>query len=405
MMRHGEAVSVDEPVPVNPPPVEPPAPSPTETTKPAFDIPQPHVSAPNIDVGHLVLIGLVIVGLAVAAYVAVSLVQRWWFHGNEAIILARKQRKKIADDFGLTIGVPRRDGSFSIAPKETQTWQRDGLSGELISSLRPKSGNILVDFPAIGRVRLRTAFEPPAEVYGKCFSESESLVIGVNAVDSLPIRINQSETCGYLIVCVPGYGKTKTLDALKKAWKKGSRPAKIVNWNGKKDSQSLGIKYLEALKKDMDDRLSRDVDAWSGDDCSKLPLKILIVDEADRLFKKQNMVVPGMSKKEAKEAEDSAKNQAERAKGLVEDIISRGRQAGCLLVIATQRASANDIPTAIRDKMSVRLCGRVNSDDSVVMALGRRADAGEPDPKRIDAVGRFVVDDGRSEWREMQVYA
>ncbi|MDK7148517.1 ATP-binding protein, partial [Corynebacterium pseudokroppenstedtii] len=283
MMRHGEAVSVDEPVPVNPPPVEPPAPSPTETTKPPFDIPQPHVSAPSIDVGHVVLIGLVIVGVVVAVYVAVSLVQRWWFRGNEAIILARKQRKKIVDDFGLTIGVPGRDGSFSIAPKETDKWSREGLAGELTSALRPKSGKVLVEFPTPGRVRLRTAVEPSGVVHGECFSDAKSLCIGVSAVDSSPARITQSQTCGYLVVGVPGSGKTVALNALKKAWKNGPRPVKIGSWDGKKDSQSRGLKLLESLKQAMDNRLARDVDAWNGNDAVDVELKVLVVDEADRL--------------------------------------------------------------------------------------------------------------------------
>lgn len=395
---------MNEPTPVNPP-VDPPPPSPTETTKPAFDIPTPHVSAPNIDVGHLVLIGLVIVGLVMAAYMAVSLVQRWWFYGNEAIVLARKQRKKIVDDFGLTIGVPGRDGSFSIAPKETEQWQREGVAGELTSLLHPKSGKVLVDFPTPGRVRLRTAVEPPDVVHGECSSDVKSLRIGVRAVDSTPAPITQSQTCGYMIVGVPGSGKTVALNALKTAWKNGPRPVKIASWDGKKDSQSRGIKLLDSLKQAMNDRLARDVDAWQGDGASDVELKILVVDEADRLFQEQFVDISEMSKKDAKEAKDSAKNQAERAKGLVADIISRGRQAGCLLVIATQRSSADAIPTGIRDKMSVRLCGRVSNDDSVVMALGRRADAGEPDPKLITSTGRFVVDDGRSPWQEIQVYA
>ncbi|WP_260479246.1 FtsK/SpoIIIE domain-containing protein [Kibdelosporangium aridum] len=66
------------------------------------------------------------------------------------------------------------------------------------------------------------------------------------------------------------------------------------------------------------------------------------------------------------------KDQQEEFKILLRDIIARGRAAGIIVVAATQRPSADIIPTSLRDLFGYRLAFRCTTDSSsdIVLSVG-----------------------------------
>src|SRR5918997_1433256 len=58
------------------------------------------------------------------------------------------------------------------------------------------------------------------------------------------------------------------------------------------------------------------------------------------------------------------KDQQEEFKTLVRDLVARGRAAGIIVVAATQRPSADIIPTSLRDLFGFRMAFRCTTDSS-----------------------------------------
>jgi DNA segregation ATPase FtsK/SpoIIIE, S-DNA-T family len=66
------------------------------------------------------------------------------------------------------------------------------------------------------------------------------------------------------------------------------------------------------------------------------------------------------------------KDQQEEFKTLVRDLVARGRAAGVIIIAATQRPSADIIPTSLRDLFSFRVAFRCTTDSSsdMILAVG-----------------------------------
>ncbi|HEX3783115.1 MAG TPA: FtsK/SpoIIIE domain-containing protein [Pseudonocardiaceae bacterium] len=65
------------------------------------------------------------------------------------------------------------------------------------------------------------------------------------------------------------------------------------------------------------------------------------------------------------------KDQQEAFVRMVRDLVARGRAAGVIVVAATQRPSADIIPTSLRDLFGYRLAFRCTTDSSSDIILGR----------------------------------
>lgn len=65
------------------------------------------------------------------------------------------------------------------------------------------------------------------------------------------------------------------------------------------------------------------------------------------------------------------KDQQEQFVRLLRDLVARGRAAGIIVVAATQRPSADIIPTSLRDLFGYRLAYRCTTDSSSDIILGR----------------------------------
>ncbi len=67
-----------------------------------------------------------------------------------------------------------------------------------------------------------------------------------------------------------------------------------------------------------------------------------------------------------------SKDQQEEFKVLVRDLVARGRAAGIIMIVATQRPSADIIPTSLRDLFGYRVAFRCTTDSSsdIVLSVG-----------------------------------
>lgn len=81
------------------------------------------------------------------------------------------------------------------------------------------------------------------------------------------------------------------------------------------------------------------------------------------------------------------------ARELVETLIRKGRSAGIVVVITTQKPSAASIPTDLRDNAALKLCFKVTTPEMAVTVLGQQAsDAPSPTDIARSAHGRFVME-------------
>lgn len=111
---------------------------------------------------------------------------------------------------------------------------------------------------------------------------------------------------------------------------------------------------------------------WNCDPNDRPPLEVLLIDECQVLFDPR--IAPA--------------RQSRRDRGtstaLVSDLIRRGRAAGILTILITQKPTADSIPTGIRDNCGIRICFRVLTAEARRAVLGDTP-AGSPDPTEIPA--------------------
>jgi len=100
---------------------------------------------------------------------------------------------------------------------------------------------------------------------------------------------------------------------------------------------------------------------WHVGPSSAWPLTVLIVDEAHTYFRDYKGSDPQTKKLAALAAENAR---------LVEDLVKKGRSVGILVIIATQKATGDAIPTFIRDVCPVGLSFAQKTAEAAVVALG-----------------------------------
>lgn len=86
------------------------------------------------------------------------------------------------------------------------------------------------------------------------------------------------------------------------------------------------------------------------------------------------------------------KNASDEVRKLVRTLVQKGRSAGVVVVLTTQKPDATSIPTVIRNS-ALKICFRVSTPEQAVTVLGRQS-PGAPDPTEIlmSTKGRFVME-------------
>jgi len=306
----------------------------------------------------------------------------WWYRKNPLAGKIQRRRHRLSELFGLTIKNVRRDGRIRISPGETGRWQREGLAEELGAELdtpvRIKTQGGYVWVRGVQRI---------GDIVEGCPSyvpKEGKVIIGVSVEDGSPDGFSLREISGIVVGARPGEGKTVLLQQLQDALK---GHADVVTIDGKTTPLCESAEVIRATQKEMTRRFARNIDFWK--DSQGFPLRVLVLDECQQIF-------------DASSENKADKNDAKERVRIVRDLVQRGRSAGVITVLATQRMSADVIPTAVRDLATVRICGRVTGDDAKLV-MGRLPDPGEPDPSRLKP-RRIVVDDGDGVWREMHVF-
>ncbi|MFJ2575213.1 AAA family ATPase [Kitasatospora aureofaciens] len=100
---------------------------------------------------------------------------------------------------------------------------------------------------------------------------------------------------------------------------------------------------------------------WDIGPSKEWPLVVLVIDEAHTYFR------------DFKGSDAATKRLAALAQEnirLVEDLVKKGRSVGILVILATQKATGDALPTAIRDVSPLRLSFAQTTTDASVAALG-----------------------------------
>lgn len=331
----------------------------------------------------LMVLVLGAIAVLVVYFVVQELVLRWYFRGNKAAISVFKNRRKIEDELELKLGMMNRSGQARIAAKQTGAWKRAGVSDELANLVHEE---VTMRFTP-GGVTFSSPVKLPESVKGRPTYDVAKgvLTLGVDTETGEAGTVKIKECSGMVVGALPGGGKTVLLEGMEKALK---GKAFVRVFDGKIEEAAEMTPELERLRQVMQERLKTGLKFWTDEHNQKL--QVVILDECQVLFE------PEGSSKDEKAA-------AEARKRLVTDLVRRGRSAGILVVLASQRLTAEAIPTSVRDICGVRVAGRVTRPEDAELILGRRPGEGELTPVGAET-GVFVVDDG-PQWKQIKVYA
>lgn len=331
----------------------------------------------------LMVLVLAVVAVLVVYFVVREIALRWYFKGNGAAIAVWKNRRRIEDELELKLGTMSRAGRARIAAKQTGAWKRSGVADELSNLVHQE---VTMRFTP-GGVTFSSPVKLPEKVEGRPTYDAAKgvLTLGVDTETGEAGTVKIKECSGMVVGALPGAGKSVLLDAMAQALK---GKARVSMFDGKVQGAADMTPELERIQQVMQKRLKTGLKFWTDE--HKQKLQVVILDECQVLFE------PEGSSKEEKAA-------AEARKRLVTDLVRRGRSAGILVVLASQRLTADAIPTSVRDIANVRVAGRVTRPEDSELVLGRRPGEGELTPVGA-GMGEFVVDDG-PQWKQIKVYA
>ncbi len=260
---------------------------------------------------------------------------------------------------------------------------------------------VRVEQPRPGLVRLRALLIDPL-TYPTQWTEGDSAsadpavwVAGVDA-DGQPVSIRSSGVSGVVVAGLAGYGKTSFLNA-RFCQLAPSAAVQFVLIDGKggpdyddlfarawlsaKDDPQLVRDHLARVRELMTVRQQaiRAVlgvkNMWHLGPSPSWPLVVVVIDEA-HTFLNETKGTDADSKRLDALARETAR--------LVEELIRKGRNVGIQVVLATQKATGDAIPTKIRDNCQVAISFAQRTSEAATAVLG--ADIGSaPDehPRRL----------------------
>jgi hypothetical protein len=202
------------------------------------------------------------------------------------------------------------------------------------------------------------------------------------AEDSSPVSIRLAEVSGIVVAGLAGFGKTMLVAHL--LGQLAPSPAvQFVLIDGKggpdydrlfprawlsaKDDLTAVREVLRRVHRLMVDR-QRTIaqvlgvtDAWHVGPSPSWPLVVVVVDEAHTFFHERKGTSPEVKAHNAVVAELSR---------LVEELVRKGRNVAIQVMLLTQRATGDAIPTRIRDNCQVAISFATRTVDGAVAALG-----------------------------------
>jgi DNA segregation ATPase FtsK/SpoIIIE, S-DNA-T family len=240
---------------------------------------------------------------------------------------------------------------------------------------------------APGLIRLRGLYYDPllaparVDLPGTAPMSLESWWLGW-AEDARPVMVRTAEVSGIVVAGLAGFGKTMLVAHL--LGQLAPSPAVqfvLIDGKGGPDYDRLFPRAWLAAKDDLIEvrdvlrrvhRLMVDrqasiaqvlgvTDAWHLGPSASWPLVVVIVDEAHTFFHERKGTSPEVKAHNALVAELSR---------LVEELIRKGRNVAIQVMLLTQRATGDAIPTRIRDNCQVAISFATRTVDGAVAALG-----------------------------------
>ncbi|MFF7648410.1 cell division protein FtsK [Streptomyces sp. NPDC007983] len=201
-----------------------------------------------------------------------------------------------------------------------------------------------------------------------------------------PVSVSLSDVPGVTVAGLPGFGKTSLVNR----FLCDTAPSAAIQYavaDGKVTSSHEGdyadlaqrafafvgddlaeantlFKRLVTLRRDRSASIRALLgvkNMWHVGPSASWPLTVLIVDEAHTYFRDYKGSDPQTKKLAALAAENAR---------LVEDLVKKGRSVGILVIIATQKATGDAIPTFIRDVCPVGMSFAQKTAEAAVVALG-----------------------------------
>jgi S-DNA-T family DNA segregation ATPase FtsK/SpoIIIE len=202
------------------------------------------------------------------------------------------------------------------------------------------------------------------------------------AEDSQPVHVRMAEVSGIVVAGLAGFGKTMLVAHLLGQLAPSPRVQFVlVDGKGGPDYDRLIPRAWLSAKDDLDDvrgvlrrvhRLMLDrqaaishvlgvPDAWQVGPSLAWPLVLVVIDEAHSFFHERKGTAPEVKAHNALVAELSR---------LVEELVRKGRNVAIQVMLLTQRATGDAIPTRIRDNCQVAISFATRTLDGAVAALG-----------------------------------
>src|SRR5215213_5155243 len=202
------------------------------------------------------------------------------------------------------------------------------------------------------------------------------------AEDSQPVMIRLAEVSGMVVAGLAGFGKTMLVAHL--LGQLATSPAVqflLIDGKGGPDYDRLFPRAWLSAKDDLTAvrdalrqvhrlMLNRQgaiaqvlgvTDAWHLGPSRSWPLVVVVIDEAHTFFHERKGTSPEVKAHNAAVAELSR---------LVEELVRKGRNVAIQVMLLTQRATGDAIPTRIRDNCQVAISFATRTLDGAVAALG-----------------------------------
>ena len=251
--------------------------------------------------------------------------------------------------------------------------------------------------PAPGLIRLRGLYYDPllaparVDLPGTAPATLTAWWLGW-AEDSSPVVIRSAEVSGTVVGGLAGFGKTMLVAHL--LGQLAPSPAVqfvLIDGKGGPDYDRLNPRAWLHAKDDLEQvrdvfrqvhRLMLDrqasiaqvlgvTDAWHLGPSPSWPLVLVVIDEAHTFFHERKGTAPEVKAHNAVVAELSR---------LVEELVRKGRNVAIQVMLLTQRATGDAIPTRIRDNCQVAISFATRTVDGAVAALGG---GDSPAPRRL----------------------
>jgi DNA segregation ATPase FtsK/SpoIIIE, S-DNA-T family len=283
----------------------------------------------------------------------------------------------VADDQGVTATVA------AIAGAGLADYQ--GAAGYLADTWGCVS--VRAEQQGPGLIRLRGPHRDPLlapariDLPGLTPASLESWWLGW-AEDGSLVMVRLAEVSGIVVAGLAGFGKTMLVaHVLGQLAPSAAVQFVLVDGKGGPDYDRLFPRAWLSAKDDLDQvrnvlrrvhRLMVDrqasiaqvlgvTDAWHLDPSPSWPLIVVVIDEAHTFFHERKGTSPEVKAHNAVVAELSR---------LVEELIRKGRNVAIQVMLLTQRATGDAIPTRIRDNCQVAISFATRTVDGAVAALG-----------------------------------